>query len=246
MTKSSLTLILTFCVSLGAACAHDDFVGPRPGERVLTRLEITPDKIVLPPRGSSQLTIKAWDQFGTPMLQGVEWADKTSYLSGSPQVVQVSSSGLVTAVALGTAEVAATLTLGGVTRTTSTVVTVAEPAFPPGVYDLTAPVSHFDDAWGDLTDYRFTGVITFPRDAAEGTWENFRLIDPTGKPSDWVGSGTLTTYIARGEAFIDLVANGFHFSLIAPVQDALDSRLVRGRWECCASTSGTFTAIRRE
>lgn len=136
MTKSSLTLILTFCVSLGAACAHDDFVGPRPGQQVLTRLEIIPDKLVLPTRSSSQLTIKAWDQFGTPMLQGVEWADKTSYLSGSPQIAEVSSSGLVTAVALGTAEVAATLTLGGVTSTTSTSVTVAEPAFPPGVYDL--------------------------------------------------------------------------------------------------------------
>ncbi len=132
MTRPSLALILLLCLALAVACRGDS-VGPElhyPARHVLTRLEVTPSSIALLPEDTSQLTIKAWDQFGATIVQYFddwgdgEWWDKTSYLSSAPQIAEVSSDGLVRGVAPGTAEITATLTLDGVTRTASVTATV--------------------------------------------------------------------------------------------------------------------------
>jgi len=118
MTRPSLTLILPLCLALAVACKGDS-VGP---ERVLTTLEVSANSTVpLFPETTSQLAISAWDQFGAPMLEhfGGEWAHKATYFSSAPEIAEVSSSGLVRGVAPGTAEITATLTLDGVTRTAS-------------------------------------------------------------------------------------------------------------------------------
>jgi plastocyanin len=122
MTRPSLTLILPLCLALAVACKGDS-VGP---ERVLTTLEVSATSAALFPEYTSQLTISAWDQFGVPMLERFdgEWAHKATYFSSAPVIAEVSSSGLVRGVAPGTAEITATLTLDGVTRTATVTATV--------------------------------------------------------------------------------------------------------------------------
>ncbi len=120
------------------------------------------------------------------------------------------------------------------------------PVFTAGTYDLTAEITSFDPAWGDLTGYRYTAVITSHGDGT-ATFQNFRLLDAAGNQDAWIGSGYVDTYIGfAGRIVSDLVASNFHFSLIAPIQDPLDSRRVTGTWGCCGHIAGTFTAKRRQ
>lgn len=254
MTKASLI----FIVSLGliVACARDDVAGPQasvPTNRVFTRLEITPGNIVLLPDSTSQLTIKALDQFGAQMLAAVDgngntdWAAKASYWNEDPQIVEVNSRGLVKGIAPGKARITALLTIGGETREVSTSVTVSGPSgFSAGVYDLTAWVTDFDPAWGDITGYRYTAVLTFPSSGI-GTVQDFRLIDSTGNVFASIGGGVVNSSMDFAGRIVDEVAtSNFHFSLVAPVQDLVDPRLVTGTFGCCGHIGGTFTAKRRQ
>jgi hypothetical protein len=220
---------------------------------VFTTLEVTPGSIVLLPDSTSQLTIRALDQFGEPMLAAVDanglsdWAGKTSYRSEDLEIVEVSSSGLVKGIGPGKARITAWLTIDGKTREVSTTVAVSGPSgFPAGVYDLTAPITSFDSAWGDFTGYRYTAVINFTSGGA-GTVQELLLIDSTGNVFGSIGSGVVNSYNDfAGRIVDDLTTSNFHFSLIAPVQDPLDPRVVTGTWGCCGHISGTFTARRRQ
>lgn len=254
MKRPSVVLIPSLALIFG--CARTDLAGPQTAvqdQRMLTTLEVTPTKLVLVPGGTNQLTIKAWDQFGAPMLEPVdgngngEWARKISYVTGSPQIAEVNGRGLVNGVAPGTTTITATLTLGAATRTASASASVSRPTqgFAAGVYDLTARINTFDPVWGDLTGYQYTVVITKATDGTS-TFQEFRLMDSTGSQYAWIGAGYVYTYIDfAGREVDELVASNFHFSLIAPVQDALDLRRVTGTWGCCGHIAGAFTANRR-
>jgi hypothetical protein len=259
MIKSSLTLLVTLTCTLGAGCSGLDTSAPVvrvPEARVpvLTRLEITPANLVLSPATTGKLSIKASDQSGLPMVEPVdkngvgEWAKMISYASSNPQIARVTTSGVVTGVSDGNVEITASLKLDGVTRTASARTIVSTLAgFPSGIYDLTATVTNFDAAWGDLTGYRYTAVLTFPGSAAGATWDNYRLIDAAGVTSDWARNGTIDNYNDfAGRLVSELVSPNLHVVLVEPVRNSIDSRLVTGHWGCCGHIAGSFTATRRE
>jgi hypothetical protein len=94
-------------------------------------------------------------------------AGTAEYSSGAPGIAKVSNSGIVTAVAPGTAVITAVLTLGDRTRRASMTATVHESSdeLPDvaGVYDLSAVVTRWDGALGLPPGSRETGVITIER-----------------------------------------------------------------------------------
>jgi hypothetical protein len=112
---------------------------------------------------------------------------------------------------------------------------------------LTAEITGFDPAWGDLTGSRYTAVLTFPPNAVGGRWESFHIVDAAGVISDWTGSGDIVSYVDfAGRLVNELVADNFHLVLVAPVQNSANPQLVTGTWGCCGHISGSFTAKRRQ
>ena len=254
MRKPSLIIIL--CLGFVIGCARDEIAGPQasvPANRVFTKLEITPGNIVLLPDSTSQLTIRALDQFGEPMLADADgsgntnWASKTLYWNEDPRIVQVNDRGLVKGIAPGRARVRIQLTIAGQTIEVVTTPTVSGPSgFPPGVYDLTAQITDFDSAWGDFTGYRYSAILTFTS-SGNGTVGEFKLLEPNGNVTASIGNGVVNSYIDFAGRIVDEIATAnFHFSLVSPVQDPLDSRLVTGVFGCCGHIGGTFTAKRRQ
>jgi len=88
-----------------------------------------------------------------------------------------------------------------------------------GVYDLAARVTDFDPAWGDLTSYRYGGVLTFEHDSRYGpgiggTFADLHGVLPTGEREAWERNGNITSYFHDGEIVIELVDEYFHFTLM--------------------------------
>ena len=256
MAKRSLRLILPLFAALGVACGTEGdgggalAPGPEPEPRVLTRLEVTPTDYALNivrPGNTLQLTIRAYDKNGAPMAG----TDAATYASSAPAIAAVSSSGVVTAAALGTAEITATLTVDGVTRTASMTVTVYTYDFSDlaGVYDLTAQVTSFDPAWGeDLTGYRYTAVLTLPEGWGpplfRGTYADLRLVGPGGDSYQIAASGLDTGYIFRdGRLVLELVGPPFTVTLAV---SSLASGGINGRFGAGGHISGPLTAERRQ
>lgn len=254
--RSSSLLTVALCVSIASGCAREDVSGPdqgTPEQHVFIRLEINPDSLVLLPTNTRQLAITAWDQSGKNIPETVarsgkrEWEGNITYSSSDPEVAAVDTKGLVTAVAPGKASITTTLTLGGVKQSATVNATVAKPVFVAGVYDLTATIVRFDPAWGDYTGYSYRAVFTFLPGGMLGTWEDMRLLDPTGKSDLWVSEGFINSFINSAGQVVNKFGTGdYTFSLVNAVQDELDSQLVTGAWGCCVGTSGKFTARRRE
>jgi hypothetical protein len=260
MTKRSLTPILLVCAAVGVACGSDGGFEPkRPPEPerppVFTTVEVRPAVAHLStvaPGSSIQLSIVMWDQRGARM----PGAGPATYSSSAPAVAGVSSSGVVTAAAPGIAVITAALTLGGITRTASMIATVSGHDEAPGehpeiagVYDLTAPITSFDPAWGDLTGYRYTAVLTlqqYNRDTFEGTYADLQVIGPGGESSD----GKYTGFVGGsldldGRVVIELVG-GNHTWTTWSGQGKLASGFIDGTFGCCGHIGGTFTAERRQ
>lgn len=134
----------------------------------------------------------------------------------------------------------------------SATVTVSWPASGSvidGAYDLTATITGFDPAWGDLTGYLYTAVLTFEHDPRAaggigGTFSEFRLTGPGGE-EDWVRSGALTGYFDFfGRLTIVLVSDHFHFQL-TPAGDLLGPA-IQGSFFTGGHIGGPFTAVRRD
>jgi hypothetical protein len=249
MAERSLGLLLPVFAALGLACESDGGFEPEP--RVLNTLVVTPTDTTLftgAPQNTLQLYVVALDQTTAPM----PGAGAATYSSSAPAIAEVSSSGLVTAVAPGTAEITTTLTLGGVTRTAPTTVTVYAIDYSGiyGVYDLTALITIFDPAWGDLTGYRYTAVLTLgemwdPPWLIEGRYADLRSIGPGGDTSVVADTGSVTSSLdRRGRLVIELVGNKPRIGLTLSVA-TLASGLIDGTLGCCGHISGTFTATRR-
>ena len=249
MAKRSLRLVLTVFAALGVACGADRVV--EPNSAVLTRIELTPPDpslIMGAPYNTVQLVLKAYDQNGATMPA---YGDAT-YSSSAPRVATVSGSGVVTAVAPGRAEITAIVTFRGSTRTTSVAVTVGPIDHWDiyGEHDLTAPITGFDPAWGDLSGYRYTAVLTLgtmwdPPWLIEGSYADLRIIGPGGDTLVVADTGSVRSYFdPRGEFIIELVGNQSRIGLFLVVA-SLAPELMDGRFGCCGHISGTFTATRR-
>jgi hypothetical protein len=123
MAKRSLRLILPVFAVLGVACGSERDGGfepepPGPEPRVFTRLEVTPTAFALftvAPGNTFELTVLAYDRTGATL----PLTSAPAYSSSAPAIAGVTSSGVVTAAAPGTAKITAALTLGGETRTAS-------------------------------------------------------------------------------------------------------------------------------
>ncbi|HYL20780.1 MAG TPA: Ig-like domain-containing protein [Gemmatimonadales bacterium] len=250
MTKGSLRLILPVFAALGVACGGDG--GLEPGPRRFISLVVTPRTAVLSavaPGNTLQLTIRAFDQAGATLPS----TGPVTYTSSAPATAGVTSSGVVTAGAQGTAEITVALTLDGVTRTASMTVRVYAGDYSDiaGVYDLTALIKTFDAAWEDLTGYRYTAVLTLQGRRGPpwfgGTYADLLLIGPGGDTTDVADSGLVTGAIdSGGRVLIDLLGDGNHITMVLGV-DSLALESIDGTFGCCgeSGTGGTFTAIRR-
>ena len=256
MTTRFPTAMLLVCAAGGVGCGSEEGLSPGGFEPepppVFTTLEVWPtaaDLFVALGNTEVQLYIAARDETRTSM----SFDEEPTYASSDAATAWVSSSGLVTAAAPGTAEVTAALTVGGVTRTASMEVTVyreVPDTYPEiaGVYDLSAPITSFDPAWGDLTGYRYTAVLTLQevsRGRVEGTYADLQIIGPGTEPGDWDYTGFVRgTLDLDGRVVIELIG-GNHTWTTWYGDGRLVSRSIEGSFGCCGYISGTFTAERR-
>ena len=108
-----------------APVAAPEAPAPEAPALVFTSLELTPSSFKLftfEPLSLStvRLSTVAKDQYSTEMVGGA-----TSFSSSDPNVATVDASGLVTAVASGEADIAASVTIKGVTKTATAVISVS-------------------------------------------------------------------------------------------------------------------------
>jgi hypothetical protein len=237
MANRLLKLILLVFAALVVGC------GTEP--RVLTSVLVRPTVHTLStvaPGNTLQLNISAFDDAGSPIPR----IDKATYSSSAPAIAAVSGSGVVTAAAPGIAKITAALTLGGVTRTDSMTVWV----HTPGVYDLTALVTTFDAAWGNLDGYRYTAVLALRQAAGSaalgGTYADLRNIGPGGDSFAVNDTGSVTAFFdPRGQLIIELVGNRQRVGLTLIVAK-LASGFIEGTFGCCGHIAGTFKATHRQ
>ena|SRR5688572_2042279 len=120
MRIAGICLMFGATVLVGCSGGGDDPTPPVTA--VFTTLTVEPSTVPLTVGGTQTLTPAAKDQNGATM-SGLT----TTYISSAPQTASVTGAGLVTGVALGTATITATGTIGSVTKTATVNVTVAAP-----------------------------------------------------------------------------------------------------------------------
>jgi hypothetical protein len=247
MTKRFLTSVLPVCVALVIACGSDD-AGLAPEEApVFTSLKVLPATLALDtiaPGNTVQLSVWASDQHGSV----TERTDVASYSSAASQIAAVSSGGVVTAATPGTAEITATVTIGGVTRSASTIVKVRvhDDSEISGAYDLSAVVGSAN-GWG-YEGYRYTAVVTLQQgpDPAwlRGTYADFRFVAPDGSSELLAESGVISSTLdSHGQKNIHLATE--HGTGLFMTVSAAAGRFIDGDWGCCDNFSGSFTFERR-
>jgi plastocyanin len=110
---------------LAFGCGSD---GPNgPAIPVLASAEVTPVAVVLynsPPGDAVTLSVVGRNAGGTTIVSGIA----RSFSTSNPAVATVGADGIVRAVTLGTANILSSVTVGDVTRTATTAVTVNAPA----------------------------------------------------------------------------------------------------------------------
>ncbi len=205
---------------LGAASilgCGSDAAGPSPSDKALATLEVTPlaaDVCTPSSMNTVQLTLVPWDQTGEPMQVTEGTAE---YSSSAPGIAKVSNSGIVTAVAPGTAMITAVFTLGNRTRTASMTATIHEPPSElpdvAGVYNLTAVVTRSDGAPRLPPGSGETGVLMIEQPGntspLTGTWTDLRIFRPDGYLVQAAYRGVLTgTFDCLGRVVIELGNEG--------------------------------------
>jgi plastocyanin len=127
MRKRSIALVLLTIAASSTACGRDPVVvlqAPKqePDPSALASLKVYPSALVLDPGSTGQLALLALDQRGSqlPVAGGV------NYSSSDKTIATVSSSGFMTAVAPGMAEITAVVTIRGVSRKASMTMTVRD------------------------------------------------------------------------------------------------------------------------
>jgi len=140
----SVVATLPLLAAIGVGCGGDS--GPGPGSSQLGTLELTPASTTLftvAPENSVALAAVAKDQDGQTMTG----AGTPSFSSDNEAIAEVSDDGTVTAVAVGTARITASLTVGDVTRTDVSTVTVQA---APATGAVAAPQFAFQPAAVDI------------------------------------------------------------------------------------------------
>jgi hypothetical protein len=196
------------------------------------------------------LSIEARDLSGARLPFPIE----PTYVSSAPEIAQVSSIGLVTAAAPGTAVITVSLTLGATTRTALVTVTVYgdDPSgrYPSiaGVYDLAALITSSDPAWGieDGSTQTATLTIEHSRTAARfsGTFANFRAIAPGGDTLSAEPGGVRGNITPSGRVVISLFYQGSQTSSWDG-WGMLGAGRIAGTFFTGGHISGTFSAERR-
>lgn len=255
--------MLLVCAAAGTACGSESGFEPeRPAEPegplvpepqpVFSILEVVPTHFALAtvaPGNTVQLTVWAYDLAGAATAR----TGAAAYSSSAPRIAEVSSGGLVTASSPGTSEITVSLTLGGITRTASTTVTVQtrDYAGNAGVYDLSALITSFDDAWGyDLEGYRYTAALTLREGPGSrwlaGTYTDLKLIGPGGDSYDVADTGLVTGSVdLYGRVIIELLGDGNSID-VTLIPDTVAPGVIAGGFGCCGHISGSFTAERRQ
>jgi plastocyanin len=121
MRVARLLLCVVAAGTVGG-CGGDGGNGPEPSA-VFTTLEINPATVTVTVSGTQALTAVARDQ-NNGTMSGLSVA----YASSDQTRATVSPAGVVTGVAVGTAQITATGTIGSVTKTRTVAVTVAAPS----------------------------------------------------------------------------------------------------------------------
>jgi len=255
MLRQSQAIILLVCSALGTGCGSDTALGPDGTslEQTGFSVRVTPNEAVLfvaGPGNALQLTVEAFDERGA-LIPGPY---STAYSSSAPTIAGVSGSGVVTAVSYGTAMITTTVTVGRVTRTALAAVTVAVPPMGSwriaGVYDLTAQITGFDPAWGDLTGHQYTAALVFSpgfdTPGEVGTFTDMRILDADGESlyPAWSGPITLSLPVISGLFVLEL---GTNFTAVVtyvaePDESAVASPLIEGRFGVGGHIGGTFVA----
>ena len=113
-TLRSATLSFLLMLPAAAGCSSD---GSGPDESVFTTLVVTPTASTLfsvSPNNSVTLLVVSKDQNGAVMV------GPSSFTSANPAVASVSGTGIVTAVGFGSTQITTSVTIGGVSKSSTT------------------------------------------------------------------------------------------------------------------------------
>lgn len=128
------------------------------------------------------------------------------------------------------------------------------PAHIGGVYDLNAPITGFDPAWGDFTGYGYSAVLTIQQNPvvgrSAGTFTDLRVRNAAGELEGQTLSGSITLGMSSGRFVLELASSDFHWTAIVgsiaePEGDAANSPRIEGTFGTGGHISGTFVATRR-
>lgn len=154
--------------TLAIACGGES--GPGGGD--LASVEVTPDAVELfsaAPGNTVKLTVVGRDDDGQPVTGG-----EVDFSSSATAVATVADDGTVTAVGPGTAQISASISIGGSTATGTTQVTVAA---APATASVTAPQTVYSPR---VVDVAAGGTVTWTFAAVQHDVD----FTSTGAPSD--------------------------------------------------------------
>jgi hypothetical protein len=237
-----------------AACNEPDQVTstiPPEGSLQLERMEVSPASAELSataPGNTVALKIAAWSDRGVRVSSSLGAA---TYVSSAPAIASVDASGVVTAHMTGTADITVAFTLGRVTRTAVSTVTVLESgplAELGGIYDLTALFTSWDPVWGIEDGTRHVAVLTIhPTGGGSqitGTFSDFRVISPSEEDLTGESGSVSGSFNAQGRIMLELTFEGSQSSYWYG-EGTLTPDDIEGRFGAGGHISGSFTAIRR-
>ncbi len=148
--RFTMAIVLT-CAAFAAGCGGSGDGGgggtTEPPPAVLTTVEVTPGTASLftaSPGNTVVLIVVAKDQYGTPITN----IASTSFSSQNGSIATVGNDGTVSAAGAGVAQVTASVTAGGVTRSGATTVTVQ---VAPAAATVTAPSLSFLPGIADIS-----------------------------------------------------------------------------------------------
>lgn len=200
-----------------------------------TRSELS----VVAPGNTVALTTTAVSNQGMQMSTA---SAVVTYASSAPATASVSTSGVVTGLAGGSAVITVEMTLGSVTRSaTMTVAVFGAGSWPAigGVYDLVGTITQSDPAWGIPNGTQQVTVLTIQHSGDTspftGTFSGFG-----GQPA-----GTISGTVQRDGRIVVELFNAGQQSSYFYGSGAVTSQEMSGTYGAGGHISGTFVATRR-
>jgi len=160
-----------------------------PPTSTFTSVSLAPGSATLIVTTTQQINATALDQNGTAM-SGATF----NFQSSAPNIASVTSGGLVTGVALGSASITATGTIGGVSKTAQASITVTVPGTTANVNageDLKFTPTRVDIVAGGTVSWQIGGTdhnVTF--DGGPGSPQNIPLTHSTTVSRTFATAGT--------------------------------------------------------